>query len=86
MESVEQRFTRSSGVKVIGSPVIYRDKSGRFEWHIYKIAGEDQYALISMGLKRPGVRPGIHGIFTGGSQSEYESYIKSLPYGYTKRG
>lgn len=78
---VTEAFTRSNSVRVIGEPEVYRESSGRLEWHIYKIAGEDKYALIGMGVKgRPGVRPGIHGVFTGGTQDEYRNWLKEGHY------
>jgi len=81
MAGVADTFTRTAKVSVIGEPEIWNMPGDRrLSWHIYKIAGTDNYALISYGNKHPGVRPGVHGVFTGGTKEEYSKWLTEHRY------
>jgi hypothetical protein len=79
---INELFTRTTKVQAIGEPEIWSERSGRFQIHIYDTTRGP--ALVQMGMNRPGVRAGLHGIYTGGTKQAYRDWAKSV--GYTRNG
>jgi hypothetical protein len=83
---INERFKRTQSVNVIGTPEVwYQPHDSRIQYHIYRIAGRDEHALVSMG-SGPGVRQGVLGVYTGGSKDDFIDWIESTKRGYKRKG